>query len=707
LPGWKYLLGFYFPATFLISQSYNWPCEPFNQQHWINGTFCECRSGTSGDIDHFHDGVDIHLPQGNAVYSVIDGTVTSIGTSSSYGYNSWVRVGRYCYVHVDPNPALTVGEDITAYQTILGWTNSGNHIHFKDGYPGNEINALRTNGGLEPFTDTYDPTVHDIHFYTDGLEMEFNNNQIFGMIDIVCRTTDHTDDGPYGNNNGILTIGYEVMDSLGMIVFGPVYPFSFTTIPPSDSYIQYVYAPGSNTSNYRYIVSNNLYSNHSINVTNWSPGNYTFKVVAMDQSMNKDSLLHTIEIVAPDIYPPDPPVIVSILPKDNGFDLEWLPNNEPDLAGYRLYFSYDAISWNSNHNESILINNMTLFEAESFSASTGYFKMTAIDNAQIPNESQPSNIVVFRQGLSGQNLIIINSFEDQDEMPSPPYTGNIGLLSDRHGVGIVTVNDTLFKLDSSFTIPTGHLPIILRGNNTKPWDQDLIESLENLSFWILGGRAAQSLSLTLGGTEFLENYLGISFAGLIPIPSEISGIQDPYIDFYSTNLTPYTSMDSISHIDLILNESSTYPILADSIGNIIGIAVSDPPSILSSIPLELLDGNSRSDYFDHAFGFLLDTVMTTIDPKLIPEQTLISFYPNPFNSQGIITLNTNPGNYNLSLFNILGTVLWEQKVKFSEKNNFSLRLPRFLSNRMSSGPYIIVLIGPDNTVISKKILYIK
>ena len=72
-----------------------------------------------------------------------------------------------------------------------------------------------------------------------------------------------------------------------------------------------------------------------------------------------------------------------------------------------------------------------------------------------------------------------------------------------------------------------------------------------------------------------------------------------------------------------------------------------------------------------------------------------------------ITLNTNPGNYKLSLFNILGTVLWEQKVQFSEKNNFSIRLPSFLSNRMSSGPYIIVLIGPDSTVISKKILYIK
>ena len=64
MAGYKYLLGIWFPATLLLSQSYNWPCQPFDQQHWINGTFCECRSGSSGDIDHFHDGVDIHLSEG-------------------------------------------------------------------------------------------------------------------------------------------------------------------------------------------------------------------------------------------------------------------------------------------------------------------------------------------------------------------------------------------------------------------------------------------------------------------------------------------------------------------------------------------------------------------------------------------------------------------------------------------------------------------
>ena len=707
MPGWRYFTGIYFPAALLFSQDYNWPCEPFDQQHWINGTFCECRSGTSGDIDHFHDGVDIHLSQGGAVYSVINGSITSIGTPGQYGINSWVRVDRYAYVHVDPNPALSVGESVTAFETILGWTNSWNHIHFKDGYPGNEINALRTNGGLGPFTDTYGPTVHDIHFYTDGLEMEFINNQIYGMVNIVSRATDHTDDGPYGNNNGIVTIGYEVMDSLGTNVFGPVYPFSFTTVPAADSYVQYVYAPGSNTSNYRYIVSNNLYSNHSINVSNWSPGNYTFKVIAVDHSMNKDSLLHTIEITSPDTYPPDPPVIVSILSKDNGFDLQWLPNNEADLAGYRLYFSYDATSWNSNHNESVLTAEMTLFEAPSFSTSTGYFRMTAIDNAPIPNESQPSDIVVFRRSYGGQKLLFVNSFSQQNTASEHPYAGNAGLLADTHGIGIGTVNDTLFFIDSTFTIPASYLPIVFTGNSVNPLPDAFVNQLNNSSFWIIGSKSSESLTLSIPGTDLLENYLEVYFSGSFPIPNELIGIDAPYDNYSASNMITTIGIDNLNSFAGILDETLSYPIFTDTSGIIFGIAVADPPSILSSIPIEILGEDDRIDYFDRAMEFLVDTTLAISDEILIPKKPAITFYPNPFNTQGIIQIFGNPGKYHLTLYNILGQTVWEKKIQLSQPDGLSVRLPKFLSKRMSSGLYFILLKGQSSMFGSEKILYIR
>ena len=338
-------LSFLIIISLNYSQSYNWPCEPFDEQHWINGTFCECRSGSAGDIDHFHDGVDIHLPQGNAVYSVINGTVTSIGTASSYGINSWVRVGRYCYVHVDPNPALTVGDNITAYQTILGWTNSWNHIHFKDGYPGSEINAIRQNGGLNPLEDNDDPQAVWVKFYQDNSTIQFPDNRVTGWVDLVCRASDRTDDGPISDNNGIYKIGYEIFNSSGESVYGPYLPFEFNEIPVSDSYITNVYFPGSSTSTYIYTISNNLYTNNSLNVIGWNAGDYIARIYVFDQYLNADTSDMNFEVLETDTEPPSSPEIISILQEGNGFILKWFANTEVDLAGYRLYFSYNTLSY--------------------------------------------------------------------------------------------------------------------------------------------------------------------------------------------------------------------------------------------------------------------------------------------------------------------------------------------------------------------------
>ena len=186
-----------FLIHFSLSQSYNWPCTPFDQQHNINGTFCENRPSGSIQRHHFHDGVDIDLAQGNSVYSVINGTV-DIGTAAQYGINAYVRVGRYAYVHVDAHPALDVGDPVTAFETVIGATNSWNHIHFKDGYPGGERNALRIDGGFSPFEDPYPPYIPYVQFYENSSKQLFSDNRVSGLVEIVARAYDKTDDGPIG-----------------------------------------------------------------------------------------------------------------------------------------------------------------------------------------------------------------------------------------------------------------------------------------------------------------------------------------------------------------------------------------------------------------------------------------------------------------------------------------------------------------------------
>ncbi|RMF60079.1 MAG: M23 family metallopeptidase, partial [Calditrichaeota bacterium] len=105
---------------FLFAQNqFPWPVTPFNESHEITGNFCEYRS--TSNPAHFHNGTDIPKVDGSPVYPVNDGTIVSIGTVGEYGNNAWVRVGDKAYVHIEPNPALSVGDPVYTSQTVLGW----------------------------------------------------------------------------------------------------------------------------------------------------------------------------------------------------------------------------------------------------------------------------------------------------------------------------------------------------------------------------------------------------------------------------------------------------------------------------------------------------------------------------------------------------------------------------------------------------------
>ena len=307
---------FYLTATSQAQTTYNWPCPPFNQQHNINGTFCENRPDGSIDIDHFHDGVDIDLAGGNNVYSVISGTVTGIGTAAQYGINAYVRVGRYAYVHVDAVPGIQVGSQVTAFQTVIGKTNSYNHIHFKDGNPGSEINPLRSSGGFTPFEDPFNPTIHSVQFYVNSSTAQFSQNRVSGKVDIVVKASDKTDTGPIGDNNGIYKIGYQVFDSTGIVpLTNPIENFVFSQIP-SNSVIRRVYFTGSDISNYLYIVTNKLSVDSYWDTNNLPRGKYKVRAYTEDTRFNTYEKWTTVEVVSQDLQPPAAPKLFQMAARE-------------------------------------------------------------------------------------------------------------------------------------------------------------------------------------------------------------------------------------------------------------------------------------------------------------------------------------------------------------------------------------------------------
>ena len=112
---------------------YNWPCAPFDQQHFINGTFCENRPSGSINIHHFHDGVDINLPQGNNVYSVINGSIRINGRTyapkTSVSACSVCKVINICHGYISNLVGLSWWPSLAVWYRINpGFTLSNERV---------------------------------------------------------------------------------------------------------------------------------------------------------------------------------------------------------------------------------------------------------------------------------------------------------------------------------------------------------------------------------------------------------------------------------------------------------------------------------------------------------------------------------------------------------------------------------------------------
>ena len=396
-------------ATFAaLAGAYDWPLAPMDVQHNVSATFGECR----GDRDHFHDGTDIPLGYGGEVRSVDNGTVLTI--EGNIGANSYIRVGRYCYVHVDPHPDLHVGDTVQKGD-VVGTTNDQSHIHFKDGGGASGttiINALRP-GGLEPFVDDYKPRVKNIWFYENGTSNRFPTAKVSGLVDIVAWACDTTDLSTYGTNNGVYSIGYEVFaEDETTLVWGPFFPYTFDTIP-SSYYIDNVYFQGSGTSTYYYIVTNQI-SQDSFWDTRWvDPGHYKVVISCCDTRDNWNSGSAWVEVVEQDVSPPAVPTLASVVgTRQNSLDVTWQQGLDTDLKGYRLYHSLDGQTWVSNYDEEDLPDTVTRLGADSFqNGQSIFFRLTSVDSAAVPNESGASDIYGTRLTDTDPKVLVVDGFD--------------------------------------------------------------------------------------------------------------------------------------------------------------------------------------------------------------------------------------------------------------------------------------------------------
>lgn len=135
-----------------------WPLAPFHRQHAIRAGINELRPA------NFHVAVDIEAHNFQNVYAIQSG-VASIRYPGTGDVN--VDVGNFYYWHI--NPAVSNGQYVTAYKTVIGRVLYGfYHVALSEGSTARYLNPLRPGGSLQPYKNTERPVIGVPRIFSNG-----------------------------------------------------------------------------------------------------------------------------------------------------------------------------------------------------------------------------------------------------------------------------------------------------------------------------------------------------------------------------------------------------------------------------------------------------------------------------------------------------------------------------------------------------------
>jgi len=333
--------------------AYEWPIPPQDQQHWITGTYGECR----GDRDHFHGRIDIDDAQQNLdvinleyakvveVYSTPGGGETVKMYNENEGHT-------FYYSHVDNFPdefrpisgGSTIHIDAGVVIGKMNTQTSGcTHLHLTDGDLSKEIqyNPLDF---ISPNSDNVSPTIDYVKIFENESTTEITGDISMGdCVDVVVKAHDGYPEA--GSNNGIY--------SIDCWIEGPEYfyqsfqGYSFDSrASESDWNINYVYAKGSQTGTNIYKATNYEWGDNYWATDGLPEGTYTITVEVKD--INGNSVEKSIQryltpetpVEPPQPWPPSQPTNLTANTESDFVHLIWSPSS--NAAGYYVYRSIES-----------------------------------------------------------------------------------------------------------------------------------------------------------------------------------------------------------------------------------------------------------------------------------------------------------------------------------------------------------------------------
>ena len=630
-----------------------WPVEPFNASHLITGSFCEYRSTSANG--HFHNGTDIPKEDGAPVYASKSGTVTGIDDNA--GSSSYVRVNDLAYVHIVPNPSLSVGDAVIASQTVLGTIYPGQgHVHLTNGFVGSERNSLLPNSGLTPYDDPWAPIIRFVRFYQNDTDIQFNGTQLSGPVDIRVKIDEQS--GPPGSstsvlNNGTYKVGFKILsEDTATVVYEPPnngLKFQFD-VKPSNSVVNIVYyRPLSSTTSHVYQVTNDLTGDNFWNTAALPTGNYVVMVFTEDTRHNSDTAYVAVTIEPQDVTPPAQPNFIAVTETANGMRLRWFPNTDSDLSGYRLYFSFDNQQWNIFRDENVLTAAVTDTMIPQILNRDVFFKLSAVDNAPVPNESVSSSVMGMSNGNFSHKVLVVDGFDRRD-----------GGWQQSDHYFVFTTAEMLKSLNVSFdaasneAVADGLVPLAdyeaviwicgdesVTDETFNDTEQQLLQSyLQNGGKLMLSGAQIAfdlmgSDTNTVSDSLFLTETLHASYVAERSIDFAVSGVPGSIFEGLSINfgVTPYALTSS----DIIEAANGSTPALTYPNGDVAGVVFDGAAKVVYlAFPFETIATKAeRNSVMGKIVQFFFNDITGVANHSdeegAIQNFALLQNYPNPFN----------------------------------------------------------------------------
>lgn len=458
--------------------------------------------------------------------------------------------------------------------------------------------------------------------------------------------------------------------------------------------------------------------------------------ISETKTINIDSGNYTeldVTLIDPNAAPSIPKILTLGNPgQSSGVNVTWTANSEPNLLGYRLYYSVndELMEWALAADETTLTSDINSIEIQDHNdflvvpdQDVYHFRLTAV--AESGAESSYDDIYSRSSNTGGDKVLIVDGFDR--------YTGSGSYNSSRHEFAtdyFIAIRDSKFVqvhtssneavIDELVSLEDYELVVWFLGDEStadetfSDQEQSIVKSYleQGGKLFISGAEVAWDLDQKGSSTDknFFNNYLKSSYqADGATNYSPATGISGSFFEGLTLEFGidyPEDFPDDIAPLagaESILNYAVPGRRAGVAYKGSFGGSSEQGGVVLIGFPLETSSASDQLEFMNRVLEYFEignDDPVATQDITSLLNAHSTRLFPNPSEGQSILEIQLNEGQkqiWKMTIVNSNGQVLSQRKIEIHDGLN---SIPLAVQN-FAAGIYIIQLEYNDQKGVLK------